>query len=459
MQGLMFERTSRLDDALEAYRKAIEHDYHAPSLHVRLGATYIKMGQPDQALKHFNRALDMDPAHRDALRWVAMLQTSQGRIADAIRAYERLLEQDPADRFVLSTLADLYVLDGQIEPAITVYQRLVQEYGSSHQLHFNLGVLYGRMGDLGQSIAELSRAMELLPDSIETRLALGLTYELHQQPDRAAAHYEEAIRLDPLNARLCLHAARAYASQQRYTDAIRWYEASLDLAPGELDTVAGLVRLLMAEREFARAHWLLGEQLVTSSHSSELYLLTGILYQEVDAPLEALRAFEQAAAFSREESAQAEFYLGAQLERLGRASAARAHLRRAVALDPTYADALNYLGYMDADEGVNLSEAKALIERALALDPSNGAYLDSLGWVYFKLRQLDTARAYLEQAAKALDTDPTIYDHLAQVYLAQGETQRAQEAWRKALELDGTLEDVQRKLEALRSREATAVTP
>jgi len=62
-----------------------------------------------------------------------------------------------------------------------------------------------------------------------------------------------------------------------------------------------------------------------------------------------------------------------------------------------------------------------------------------------------------EHAAQALDTDPTIYDHLAQVYLAQGDAERAQEAWRKALELDDTLEDVKRKLEALMSRNATMV--
>ena len=458
MRGLMFERTSKLDEAVDAYRQALEHDYQAPSLHVRLGATHVKLGQPEQALKYFNRALAIDPDHRDALRWVAMLQTSQGRIAEAIHAYARLLEQDPTDRFILSTLADLYVLDGQIEPAIALYQRLVLEYGSAHQLHFNLGVLYGRLGDFSWAVAELSRALELMPDSIETRLALGLTYELNQQPEEALAHYEDAARLDPLNPRLYLHAARAAMSRQRFEDAVRYYQTALDLDPGELETIVGLVRLWMLRHEFEQAHRLLGRKLATLSRATELYLLLGMLYQEVGAPLEALRAFERAASVSRETSAQAQFYLGAQLERLGRKTDARGRLRKAIAMDPHYADALNYLGYLDAEDGVNLHEAKAMIERAVALDPANGAYLDSLGWVHFKLGDAREAVTYLERAAQALATDPAIFDHLGDVYFTQGDVARAQGAWRKALELDESLQDITRKLESSMSREAAAGT-
>ena len=452
MQGLMHERSAQLAEALALYRHALEHDYQSPALYVRLGATHVKLGQPELALKEFRQALALDPANRDALRWMAMLQTSEGKIEDAILAYEQLLEQEPADRFVLSTLADLYVLQGQLPKAVELYERLIREYGSAQQLHFNLGVLYGRLGEFPSAIQELSRALELSPDSVEVRLALGLTYELNEELEKAAAHYEDAIRLDPLNHRLYLHAARVHAASGHFKDAIESYQTALDLAPDDLEAIVGLVRLWMRTQRAGDAQQLLGRKLQERMHQPALYVMLGLVYQEAGASQEAVRAFERSLALG--ESAQGHFHLGAQLAQLDRETDGRRHLRRTIELDPNHADALNYLGYLDAEDGVNLQEARALIERALALDPENGAYLDSLGWVYYQLGDLDSAVAYLEYAARTLDTDPTIFEHLGDAYLARGEGEKAEAAWHKALELDDRLETVKRKLESFMNRAA-----
>jgi tetratricopeptide (TPR) repeat protein len=134
-------------------------------------------------------------------------------------------------------------------------------------------------------------------------------------------------------------------------------------------------------------------------------------------------------------------------------------LTRALELDPQHADAMNYLGYLDADAGVNLDEARALIERAVELDPTNGAYIDSLGWVYYKLGQVDEAIEYLERAAQLLDTDPVIFDHLGDAYVKRHELEKARHNWQRALELDPSLTTVQEKLEQITPKDAVVATP
>ncbi len=452
LRGLMLERSAQLDLALEAYEQALQHDTDSPVLQVRIGATQLKLGQPEPALKHFQRALAMDPTHRDALRWIAMLYTSQGQLESAVRAYELLVEQNPSDAFVLGTLADLYVMEDKLPLATKLYERLIRAQGSSYQLHFNLGVLYGRIGDLDRSMEELSRAIELSPNAVEARIAMGLTQELAHRPAQAQAHYEEAIKLDPLNPRLYYHAARAAITQDHTADAIRYYETVLDLAPDDLDTMVALVRLWISDREYDKAQRFLAAKLETFGGHPELYLMLGLLYREAKAPYEALHAFEHAVEL-QDDSAQAHFYLGAQLERLDAKTTARQSFRRAIALDPNYADALNYLGYMDTEDGVNYDEARSMIERAVTLDPDNGAYLDSLGWLYYKMGNVDEAIKHLEAAAKLLDSDPIIFDHLGDVYLKHGDVAKAQVAWKKALLLDGQFETVRHKLDSLTTYE------
>ncbi|HEX9779600.1 MAG TPA: tetratricopeptide repeat protein [bacterium] len=458
LEGLMFERDLLLPEALKAYREALEYDSTSPYLRVRVGATLVKMGRQEEAMAAFRQALEIDPDHPDVLRWLAMLATSQGRLDDAIGYYERLLEVHGADRYVLSTLADLYVLHGNLPRAVELYEQLAREFGRSSQLHFNLGVLRGRMGQFPEAMDELSRALEISPDSMEIHVALGLTFELGGRPLEAARHYEAAIAQDPANARLYQHAARAHLSAGEPEEAKALYQELLKLMPHDLDVMMGLVRLWLMEENYAEAERFLAERMPESEFGAALSIALGIVRREAGQPEKALEAFERAAELEPE-NAQAHFYLATQQDRMGSRDRARASLRNVIALNPDHPDALNYLGYLDAEDGVNLQEAKSMIERALKLDPDNGAYVDSLGWVYYQLGDIEQALALLRRAAELMESDPTIVDHLGDAYYRNGDVEAARTQWRRALELGADEAALLRKLQQLEEQGVTGTTP
>jgi Tfp pilus assembly protein PilF len=119
---------------------------------------------------------------------------------------------------------------------------------------------------------------------------------------------------------------------------------------------------------------------------------------------------------------------------------------------------LNYYGYMLADRGVRLDEALSYIKKAVALDPANGAYLDSLGWTYYKLGKYDLAEENLSKALQHTPNDPTVQDHMGDVYQKTGRLRQAAAHWERAVtewnktipaEIDtDNLAKVQRKLES-----------
>ena len=90
---------------------------------------------------------------------------------------------------------------------------------------------------------------------------------------------------------------------------------------------------------------------------------------------------------------------------------------------------LNYLGYMLADKGSRLTEALKMIRKAVEIEPMNGAYLDSLGWAYFKLGQYELAETNLRQAVERSQTDPTVHDHLGDLYEKTGRIRLAAAQW------------------------------
>ena len=143
--------------------------------------------------------------------------------------------------------------------------------------------------------------------------------------------------------------------------------------------------------------------------------------------------------------------------------------------DPNDALANNDLGYIWADQGRNLEEAERLVRKAIDLareqsrvalsaeqeeDGENAAYLDSLGWVLFRRGKPKEAIVWLEKAAAVTrgDEDPTIWDHLGEVYCQLQDAAKAGTAWQKALVLyesdkrrqsDVRRQEIERKLKLL----------
>src|SRR5208283_4165619 len=80
-----------------------------------------------------------------------------------------------------------------------------------------------------------------------------------------------------------------------------------------------------------------------------------------------------------------------------------------------------------------LEEALGYIKRAVDLDPANGAYLDSLGWAYFRLGKYELAEDNLLKASQKINTDPTVHDHLGDLYQKTGRLKLAATNWERAL--------------------------
>jgi tetratricopeptide (TPR) repeat protein len=108
-------------------------------------------------------------------------------------------------------------------------------------------------------------------------------------------------------------------------------------------------------------------------------------------------------------------------------------LETALKIDPGAAGPNNDLGYLFADEGVNLERAETLIRRAVRAEPDNTAYLDSLGWVLYKLGRFAEARTDLEQAAAPQSqADPIVLNHLGDDLYRLNASKDAGAVWQTA---------------------------
>src|SRR5215469_11409694 len=168
----------------------------------------------------------------------------------------------------------------------------------------------------------------------------------------------------------------------------------------------------------------------------EVYIRLSIMYTRLKRWKEAEESLGKAEqlATKPEEKEYVYFLRGDTYQRQKKYDEAEAEFRKVLAITPQSAATLNYLGYMNADRGVKLDESLNFIKQALTLEPNNGAYLDSLGWVYFKLGKYDLAEENLTKAAVHMGSDPTVQEHLGDLYQKTGRLKLAAAHWDRAVQ-------------------------
>lgn len=104
----------------------------------------------------------------------------------------------------------------------------------------------------------------------------------------------------------------------------------------------------------------------------------------------------------------------------GKTAPAIAHLERALRIDPDNANALNSLGFILAENDIQLQTALSSCERAVALSPRNPAYLDSLALVHRKLGNLQRAKTVYEEAVRLSSGNREIVGHYKELLRSAG---------------------------------------
>ncbi len=115
-----------------------------------------------------------------------------GRVDEARRQFERALEMNPAHEQALNLLGLALFRLNHLDRARQIFADLVHNSPVEPSLRLNLAMVHLKTGKLDDAAAELEHVLELNPDHPRATSYMGLVLERKGDLDRAAAFYERA---------------------------------------------------------------------------------------------------------------------------------------------------------------------------------------------------------------------------------------------------------------------------
>lgn len=419
----LYEDQDKLDEALAVLEKLAARDPENPAVGERIVLDLARAGRFPEAEQRARALVTKRPENRAAQRLLATVLFERGTSAEGERILRTLMEADADEPSARRLLASEYVRERRFNEGRAMYQEMIRSAGDEprkREIKAAALVELGFIAFLEKDYAEGRRI--LAPIAISGNAVQGRAARILLAVDRDSEDFADGLAR-----------AKAFATAQPQDPEWEAATAEFQYRLGETKTAEAALEALGTSGQI--------EKMMAAADAY------GRL-KRYDAAVRIARA----AAAKYPESTDALFRLGSSLERGGNPAEGEKVFLQLLVMRPNDSATQNYLGYMWADQGVQLERAKDMLEKAVAREPRNAAYLDSLGWAYFRLGELQSAEKNLREAHRREPADPTIEEHIGDLEARQGNVDAAIRHWEKALALKHDEPDrVREKLQRARA--------
>ena len=436
--------TARANQVLSS----VPNTERSAKLYSALGYTYEQQKQYKEAIEAYRHAIELDRDNLDAIRGLAQNLLNDGQADAALEQYKVIADANPEDAQTYVRIAEIYRKQGKFDLALDNLKKAESMVQDSVEVPYNIAAIYQAQG-------RFDEAIPIMKDLLKKSEKPDGKYSNGEKSNRAVfLERLGSIYRDQGNAQAAIETFREIVAlggddnvERGYQQIVdTWREAkewqkALDAAKEAVQKLPSTqLKMVLAAQQADMGD---GDKALKDVHAMlkgnaddrEIYIVLAQMNTRLRRFSDADQALDKAEqlATKPDDKEYVWFLRGSNFERDKKYPEAEEQFKKVLASDPDHASALNYLGYMLADQNTKLEEALGYIKRAVDLDPANGAYLDSLGWAYFRLGKYELAEDNLVKASQKINSDPTVHDHLGDLYQKTGRLKLAATNWERAL--------------------------
>ena len=374
---------------------------------------YEQMGDKKKEYESLKSLVDEHPLELDYRVMFGNWLLQNGKKNDALKEYKSVLKEEPNN-----ALAKLSMLD---------YYRSIKDQATVDELTNEL---------LQSPKTEKETKMTLLRDIISSDQQANIS-----DSAKVMSLFSLALSTKQEDADLIMMKAAYMAMKNMPKAEINHvYEQAIDVEPDNSRARLALIQNIWATEDYDKVIEICRPAIEYNPDEMAFYYFKGMAEfqkHDIDAALE---TFKKGVGQIKEDSDPeivSDFYaiLGDILHEKGKASEAFAAYDSCLKWKADNYGALNNYAYYLSVANKDLPRAEQMSYKTIKAEPNNATYLDTYAWILFQQQRYEEAKIYIDQVLRN-DKDPSgvVLEHVGDIYMKTGDTQKALEYWQKAIE-------------------------
>ncbi len=259
--GVVYDLLGLTNRAVKEFEAAGSVDNDSPSIRLRLGAGYARLGDLDAAERYLREVVEQDPEQVQARYLLALIYSTRKDYAEAAAQYEYILKDlsraEPENIEVYVYLGQLYYSQRQYEKAIDQFETVLKFNADDPDILFILGALYLDTDRRDKAEELFARVLKINPDHDNCLNTLGYLYaEDGEHLDEAERMVSRALEIDPDNGAYLDSLGWVYFKKGDYEKALRYLkEADQHIEDPVVYDHMGDVYAAMDRMDEARESW------------------------------------------------------------------------------------------------------------------------------------------------------------------------------------------------------------
>ena len=404
-------------------------------LHEIIGAAHMGLGLFKQAMMNYQKVLELNPKHTDALNNLGMILYEQGKFPEAVESYQKAVDIEPDFADAHYNLGNSLKKMGDLRKAVESYRASLAINPNDAEVLSDCGNALKDYGEFEQAIGCYIKVLKInpnLPDAktymdnaiqekkeIEELIAVhhrsaeeelnaadlsffkGTVLSVRGYPEAAIDSYNHVLSINPDRAEAHHNIGRLQERVEKLDAAICSYSKAIKVQPDYISAMLSMANALH-KNGCPDASLEKCEQIISIKYEqAAAHSLMGVILSEKEENERALKNFQKSIKIDPN-NASFHHNLGNHLRKNLDLSAAIASFDEAIRLSPATCPPYNNRGNCLKDIG-KLDEAIQSFEQAIKLNPDHATYHFNMAICLIKNEQFNLGWQEWEWRWKAAD--------------------------------------------------------
>ena len=207
-----------------------QEDLNQSEAHNKLGFSYLRNEQLNEAFVEFQKAIRVNPENKEALNYLGYISSEFNKHDEAISYYNRAISVDPEYAGAQNNLGVTYAKLEKWNEAARYFKAALSNptYATPERAYSNLGYAYYMMQDYAKAEEALKEALIRNPVLLDAIYILGLVYTKINDDSMAIQEFKRAIGIMPNYVDAHWEIANAYLRTGERAKALKHFEMVME---------------------------------------------------------------------------------------------------------------------------------------------------------------------------------------------------------------------------------------